>query len=119
MATEHAWVTIDGATLQPSATVLSALRSSLGVYQTNISMELSAEPAGLSAATMARLNAAFEPSTSNSSYVYNTDGTIAQSVENGVTTTFTYASGEVITETRNGVTRTYSYDLYGNLTGEI
>ena len=119
MATDHAWVTVDGTTLQPSATALSALRSSLGVYQTNIAVELSAEPAGLSPATMARLNVAFEAASSASSYTYNADGTIATSTENGVTSSFTYALGQVLTETRNGVTRTFVYDIHGNVTGEI
>ena len=119
MATEHPWVTIDGTTLQPSATVLSALRSSLGVYQTNIAVELSAEPAGLSAETLARLNVAFEAASAPSTYTYNPDGTVASSTENGVTSTYTYALGLVTSETRNGVTRTFAYDQNGNVTGEI
>ncbi|NVC23412.1 hypothetical protein E7Z53_08145 [Kocuria salina] len=49
---------------------------------------------------------------------YNSDGTVASTTENGVTTTFTYNSdGTVATQTRAGVTRTFSYDDNGNVTG--
>ena len=48
---------------------------------------------------------------------YNPDGTVASTVENGVTTTFTYnADGTVNTQTRAGVTRTFTYSN-GNVTG--
>lgn len=48
---------------------------------------------------------------------YNTDGTVASTVENGVTTSFTYnADGTVATQTRAGVTRTFTYSN-GNVTG--
>ena len=47
---------------------------------------------------------------------YNTDGTVATVVENGVTTSYTYnTDGTVATDTRQGVTRNYGY-TNGNLT---
>ena len=49
---------------------------------------------------------------------YNTDGSVASVVENGVTTSFTYnTDGTVNTQTRAGVTRTFTYDANGNVTG--
>lgn len=47
---------------------------------------------------------------------YNSDGTVATSTEDGITTTFTYnPDGTPATSTRLGVTRTYTY-AGGNLT---
>jgi YD repeat-containing protein len=54
------------------------------------------------------------------SVTYNSDGTVASTVENGTPVTYTYNSdGTVNTVTRNGITRTYSYDTSGNVTGAI
>lgn len=48
---------------------------------------------------------------------YNTDGTVKDVTENGVTTSYTYnADGTIATQTRAGVTRAYTYTS-GNLTG--
>jgi YD repeat-containing protein len=49
---------------------------------------------------------------------YNSDGTVASTVENGMTTTFTYnGNGTVHTETRNGIARTFSYNSDGTVGG--
>lgn len=69
-------------------------------------------------ATKAALNATFVPGNPTLTVTYNTDGSVASTVENGVTTTFTYnADGTVNTQTRAGVTKTFTYDTNGNVTG--
>ena len=49
------------------------------------------------------------------SVTYNGDGTVATTVENGVTTTYVYSNSLVSTVTRAGVTRTYAYDGNSNV----
>lgn len=64
------------------------------------------------------LNVTFTPANPTLTVTYNTDGSVASTVDNGVTTTFTYnTDGSVNTQTRAGVTRTFTYDASGNVTG--
>jgi YD repeat-containing protein len=72
-------------------------------------------PSRLSAAS---LSATFVRGNPSLSVAYNLDGSVASTVEDGVTTTFTYnADGSVRTQTRAGATKTFSYDSNGNVTG--
>lgn len=50
---------------------------------------------------------------------YNGDGTVASSTVGGITTTYGYQGGNVLTETRLGKTKTYTYDGGGNVTGAV
>lgn len=70
------------------------------------------------APTMVALDGRYAPTGfSTSSYVYNSDGSVASATDGGVTTTYTYnADGSIATDTRGSVTRTYTY-TNGNLTG--
>lgn len=69
-------------------------------------------------ATATALNATYAIANPTLTVTYNTDGSVASTVENGVTTTFTYnPDGTVNTQTRAGITRTFTYDGNGNVTG--
>ncbi|MBL0706281.1 hypothetical protein [Sinomonas cellulolyticus] len=68
-------------------------------------------------ASRTALNAAYAPANPALTVNYNPDGTVASTVEDGVTTSYTYnADGTVATATRAGVTRTFTYSN-GNVTG--
>lgn len=64
------------------------------------------------------LNATYGAANPTLAVTYNGDGSVASTVEDGVTTTFTYnGDGTVHTQTRAGVTKTFTYDANGNVTG--
>lgn len=64
------------------------------------------------------LNATYAIASPVLTVTYNGDGSVASTVENGVTTTFTYnTDGTVATQTRAGTTKTFTYDASGNVTG--
>lgn len=64
------------------------------------------------------LNATYAIASPVLTVTYNGDGSVASTVENGVTTTFTYnTDGTVATQTRAGTTKTFTYDANGNVTG--
>jgi hypothetical protein len=72
-------------------------------------------PVGLSNAA---LNATYAIANPTLVVTYNGDGTVASTVENGVTTTFAYNTDLTVnTQTRAGITKTFTYDASGNVTG--
>jgi YD repeat-containing protein len=61
---------------------------------------------------------AYAPANPTLTVTYNADGSVASTIEDGVTTTFTYnTDGTVKTQTRAGVTKTFTYNAAGNVTG--
>lgn len=95
----------------------------LNALEADVTTALGVPDAALAArvvtgATATALNATYGLANPTLTVTYNTDGTVASTVENGVTTTFTYnTDGTVHTQTRAGVTKTFTYDGNGNVTG--
>jgi YD repeat-containing protein len=68
--------------------------------------------------TVAALSATYVPANPTLEVVYNPDGSVQSTDEDGVLTTFTYnPDGTVATQTRAGVTKTFTYNADGNVTG--
>jgi YD repeat-containing protein len=119
LKTYFARVGTGGDHIDAGTVISSSVRYAVGYFPDGAEVSLSTPAIGVpDRLNQSNLKATFAQANPVLTVTYNSDGTVASTVEDGVTTTFTYNSnGTVNTQTRAGVTRTFTYDANGNVTG--